>query len=156
MSDFLKEPKKHNATKGYRMPDQSLEAHVFRLAYTEGRTVMARFPTEEQIEAANTRFWVDSVENGEMVPDGPPVDVLAVLRLYADMLKEAAFRELEEGFASQPPSTNVGTRSFGITTMMSSLKSYLHTLPTCINLLDQIEPSTLNNFNHFLGMILMI
>ncbi|BCS27352.1 uncharacterized protein APUU_60400A [Aspergillus puulaauensis] len=101
MSGFLKELKKHNATKGYCMPDQSLEAHVFRLAYTEGRTVMANFPTEEQIEAANTRFWVDSVENGEIIPDGPPVDMLAVLRLYADMLKEYAFGRLEEGFASQ-------------------------------------------------------
>lgn len=130
MSDFLKELKKHNATKGYCMPDQSLEAHVFRLAYTECRTVMARFPTEEQIEAANTRFWVDSVGNGKIVPDGPstPVDVLAVPRLYADMLKETAFTELEEGFASQVPSTNVGTRSFEITIMMSSLNSYLHTL----------------------------
>lgn len=101
MSGFLKELKKHNATKGYCMPDQSLEAHVFRLAYTEGRTVMASFPTEEQIEAANTRFWVDSVENGEIIPGGPPVDMLAVLRLYADMLKESAFGGLEEGFASQ-------------------------------------------------------
>lgn len=91
---------------------------------------MGRFPTEEQIDAANTKFWVDSVENGEIVPDGPstPVDVLAVLRLYADMLKETAFRELEEALASQVPSTNVGTRSFGITMMMSSLKSYLHAL----------------------------
>ncbi|OJJ05480.1 hypothetical protein ASPVEDRAFT_855434 [Aspergillus versicolor CBS 583.65] len=48
MSNFLEELKKHNATNSYRMPDQSLEAHVFRLAYKEGRTVMASFPKEDE------------------------------------------------------------------------------------------------------------
>ncbi|KAL4952983.1 hypothetical protein BDW69DRAFT_13053 [Aspergillus filifer] len=101
MNDFLMELKIQNSAKGYRMPDQSLEAYVFRLAYTEGRTVVVNFTTEEQMKAAKTKFWVDCVENGEIVPDGPPVDMLAVLRLYADMLKESIFRDLDEVFASQ-------------------------------------------------------
>ncbi|KAL4965172.1 uncharacterized protein BDV14DRAFT_60003 [Aspergillus stella-maris] len=101
MNDFVKGLKKQNSTKGYRMPNQSLEAHVFKLAYTRGRTLMASFPTEEQIEAAKTRFWVESLESGEIIPNEPAVDMLAVLRRYADMLKESTFRDLDETFASQ-------------------------------------------------------
>ncbi|CEN60040.1 hypothetical protein ASPCAL02481 [Aspergillus calidoustus] len=101
MSGFLKEIKKENSAKGYRMPDHSLEANVFRLAFKKGETLTGRFPTDDQIEDSPKRFWVDAVETGDLIPEGPEVDMLEVLREYAQKLEEGNSRQIDQELASR-------------------------------------------------------
>jgi hypothetical protein len=101
MSGFLKEIKKENSAKGYRTPDHSLEANVFRLAFKNGETLTGRFPTDDQIEDSPKKFWVDAVETGDLIPEGPEVDMLEVLREYARKLEEGNSRPIDQELASR-------------------------------------------------------
>ncbi|KAL4880086.1 hypothetical protein BJY04DRAFT_219616 [Aspergillus karnatakaensis] len=101
MNAFLVDLSKENLTKGYRMINHSLEAHVFRLALTKGRTLMGKFLIEEQKENSRTKFWVDAVDSGEITPQGDEADMLAMLRDYTNQLQTCSFRELDDDLKSE-------------------------------------------------------
>jgi hypothetical protein len=71
----------------------SLEARVFEPASAPGETLMATFPTDEQIEKQSEDLC-DSIENGTLVFKGEEIDILEMSRLSTTNLQEYHLRQM--------------------------------------------------------------
>ncbi|KAL2870264.1 uncharacterized protein BJX67DRAFT_378250 [Aspergillus lucknowensis] len=58
------------------------------------KTLMARLPSDEQADAIKGD-WFARTETGDLVPEGAEVDVLALLRDYAERLRASEYRKLD-------------------------------------------------------------
>ncbi|KAE8310687.1 AAA domain-containing protein [Aspergillus transmontanensis] len=79
----------------YSRTDISLEAKVFEMASDDSQTLMAIRPSSEQAVTIKGD-WFAQIENGNLIPEGDEVDVLALLRDYAEKIKESEYRKLED------------------------------------------------------------
>jgi hypothetical protein len=66
---------------------------VFELASTPGETLMAAFPTDEQVEEELENLY-DSIEDGTLVDKGEELDILEMSRLSTTNLQEYHFRQM--------------------------------------------------------------
>ncbi|KAH8426479.1 uncharacterized protein LDX57_004214 [Aspergillus melleus] len=95
MPEVLSEIKDESMKRHYGIPAKSLEYHVFRLAYTEGRQLIDRFPSEKQLERWKGDLY-DSIEDGDLVPKGEEADMLQFLRYYAGLIEKQCFCQLDK------------------------------------------------------------
>ncbi|PIG88248.1 hypothetical protein AARAC_005938 [Aspergillus arachidicola] len=95
MTEVLNAIKDESMSRYYGIPAKSLEAHVFRLAYTEGRQLIDTFPSEEQMARSRGDLF-DSIEAGDLDPEGEEAGMLQVLRDYAELIQKQSFRQLDD------------------------------------------------------------
>ncbi|PLB34583.1 AAA domain-containing protein [Aspergillus candidus] len=94
ISQLINNMKEDHFAKSYGVPSKSLESHVIRLAMNEERTLVASYPSEEQIAKSKGDLY-DLIEDG-LDPEGEEVDMLAEIRKFTSMLQEKNFRQFSD------------------------------------------------------------
>jgi DNA polymerase III delta prime subunit len=95
MVQLVKAIKDDAFTKSYGITTKSLEAHVIRAAKDTSQTLMARYPSPEQIAISRGNLF-ELLESDGFNPEGEDVDMLAELRHYVNLLQEQPFGDFEE------------------------------------------------------------
>ncbi|KAB8225275.1 hypothetical protein BDV33DRAFT_198654 [Aspergillus novoparasiticus] len=95
IGEYLKMTHEAYHRRYYSRTDISLEARVFEMASDDSQTLMAIQPSSEQAVTIKGD-WFAQIENGNLIPEGDEVDVLALLRDYAEKIKESEYRKLED------------------------------------------------------------
>ncbi|PLN80884.1 AAA domain-domain-containing protein [Aspergillus taichungensis] len=94
ISQLINNMKEDHFAKSYGVPSKSLESHVIRLAMNEERTLVASYPSEEQIAKSKGDLY-DLIEDG-LDPQGEEVDMLAEIRKFTSTLQERSFRQFSD------------------------------------------------------------